>query len=139
MPRTVVALTIGWLLAGCDERLLPPVIDHGVALIGVDNVDRTPEGVVIEYWMVFAEPVEMPFCNRTPMLDVESLSGTTWTMERSACALEVASQGRVAVNDTLRGALTVPKRQTGQVRFVVSGFIGDTAIALRSPVIHLAR
>ena len=139
MGRVLVSVMVGCLVTGCGDGALPPVMDHGVAVIGVSSVDRTAEGVLIEYWMVFAEPIEIPFCDGTPILDVESLAGTTWIMHQSACALEGWSQERMAVNDTVRGALSVPTRETGQLRFVLTGSIGDSTVALRGPVIELTR
>jgi hypothetical protein len=139
MRRGLAAVMIGWLLTGCDRERPPPVIDHGVAVMGVSGVLRTAEGVLIEYWMVFAEPIEIPFCGGAPMLDVESLAGANWIMKPSACALEDWSEEQVPVDDTVRGALSVPTGETGQLRFVLTGSIGDSAIALRGPVIDLTR
>ena len=45
----------------------------------------------------------------------------------------------MAANDTVRGALSVPTRETGQLRLVLTGSISDSAIALRGPVIELTR
>ncbi len=139
MRRGLAAVMMGWVLTGCGQGRLPPVIDHGLGVMGVAGVHRASEGVLIEYWMVFAEPIEIPFCDGSPMLDVESLAGANWITRPSACTLEGWSQERVAADDTLRGALSVPTTETGRLRFVLTGSIGDSAVTLRGPVIELTR
>jgi len=139
MRRGLAAVMMGWVLTGCGQGRLPAVIDHGLGVMGVSNVDRRTEGVLIEYWMVFGEPIEIPFCDGSPMLDVESLAGANWVMHPSACTLEGWSEERVAVGDTVRGALSVPTTERGQLRFVLTGSIGDSTVALRGPVIELTR
>lgn len=79
MRRGLAAVMIGCLVTGCDQGRPPPVIDHGVAVLGV------------------------------------------------------------TVDGTVRGSLSVPTRETGQLRFVLTGSIGDSTVTLRGPVIELPR